>query len=175
MRNGRAIHRAKRQSVPLPLIAMAGYTNAGKSTLFNRLTGSAVMADASMFATLDPTIRIFPLPSKRKALLSDTVGFISNLPADTGAGLPRDSGRSDPGFADSPCGGLLGGTCPGASRATFWRCWPRLAPADTPQLLVLNKADRLGPDREEAGATGAANSGPASRGGATLMSVAARW
>ena len=81
VRTGRALHRAKRQSVPLPLIAMAGYTNAGKSTLFNRLTKAQVVADARMFATLDPTIRIVPLPSKRKALLSDTVGFIRNLPA----------------------------------------------------------------------------------------------
>ena len=81
VRTGRALHRAKRQSVPLPLIALAGYTNAGKSTLFNRLTGSDVMADARMFATLDPTIRMLQLPSRRKVLLSDTVGFIRNLPA----------------------------------------------------------------------------------------------
>jgi GTP-binding protein HflX len=81
VRTGRALHRAKRQSVPLPLIALAGYTNAGKSTLFNRLTGSQVVADARMFATLDPTIRLLQLPSKRHVLLSDTVGFIRNLPA----------------------------------------------------------------------------------------------
>ena len=81
VRNGRMLHRAKRESVPLPLIALAGYTNAGKSTLFNRLTGADVLADARMFATLDPTVRFLRLPSKRQALLSDTVGFIRNLPA----------------------------------------------------------------------------------------------
>lgn len=80
VRAGRSIQRRQRQSVPLETVALAGYTNAGKSTLFNRLTGSGVAADARMFATLDPTVRHIVLPSRRKALLSDTVGFIRNLP-----------------------------------------------------------------------------------------------
>src|SRR5947207_25692 len=62
------------------LAALAGYTNAGKSTLFNRLTSAGVLADARMFATLDPTVRPLVLPSRRRVLLSDTVGFIRNLP-----------------------------------------------------------------------------------------------
>jgi GTP-binding protein HflX len=66
--------------VPVPTISLAGYTNAGKSTLFNRLTSAAVLADAKMFATLDPTVRHVTLPSRRRVLLSDTVGFIRNLP-----------------------------------------------------------------------------------------------
>ena len=82
VRTGRALHRAKRQSVPLPLIAMAGYTNAGKSTLFNALTRSTVTARDQLFATLDPTIRTMKLPSGRSIALSDTVGFISDLPTD---------------------------------------------------------------------------------------------
>jgi GTP-binding protein HflX len=80
VRSGRGIQRRQRQSVPLATIAMVGYTNAGKSTLFNRLTGAEVVADARMFATLDPTVRHVELPSRRKVLMSDTVGFIRNLP-----------------------------------------------------------------------------------------------
>jgi GTPase len=76
----RGQQRQRRESVPLPTVALVGYTNAGKSTLFNMLTGAGVVESAKMFATLDPTIRGITLPSKRKVLLSDTVGFIRNLP-----------------------------------------------------------------------------------------------
>ena len=80
VRSTRKLQRKKRTGVPLATIALVGYTNAGKSTLFNALTSAKVVADKRMFATLDPTIRVLDLPSRRKVLLSDTVGFISNLP-----------------------------------------------------------------------------------------------
>ena len=76
----RALHREARRRVPYPGVALVGYTNAGKSTLFNRLTHAAVGAEDLLFATLDPTMRRLDLPSGRKAILSDTVGFISDLP-----------------------------------------------------------------------------------------------
>ncbi len=76
----RKLHRAKRKKVPNPVVALVGYTNAGKSTLFNQLTGAGVLAEDMLFATLDPTLRRLQLPHGRICILSDTVGFISNLP-----------------------------------------------------------------------------------------------
>jgi GTPase len=80
VRRVRAQQRARREAVPVATVALVGYTNAGKSTLFNALTRAAVLESPRMFATLDPTIRSVTLPSRRKVLLSDTVGFIRNLP-----------------------------------------------------------------------------------------------
>jgi GTP-binding protein HflX len=80
VRRTRGLHRAARKRVPFPTIALVGYTNAGKSTLFNRLTHSQVMAKDLLFATLDPTLRTVRLPRGRSAIVSDTVGFISDLP-----------------------------------------------------------------------------------------------
>ena len=76
----RELHRAARAKVPFPVVALVGYTNAGKSTLFNRMTGAEVMAKDMLFATLDPTMRGVDLPGGRTVILSDTVGFISDLP-----------------------------------------------------------------------------------------------
>ena len=80
VRKTRGLHRERRERAPWPVVALVGYTNAGKSTLFNRLTGAGVMAENLLFATLDPTMRAIALPGVEKAILSDTVGFISDLP-----------------------------------------------------------------------------------------------
>lgn len=80
VRRTRHLHRSKRKKVPHPVVALVGYTNAGKSTLFNTITGSEVVAEDMLFATLDPTLRRMTLPHGRMAILSDTVGFISDLP-----------------------------------------------------------------------------------------------
>lgn len=80
VRRVRAQQRQRRESIPVEVVALVGYTNAGKSTLFNALTQAGVLTSARMFATLDPTLRSITLPSKRKVLLSDTAGFIRNLP-----------------------------------------------------------------------------------------------
>ncbi len=87
----RKLHRAGRERVPYPVIALVGYTNAGKSTLFNRLTSAKVLAKDMLFATLDPTMRVVSLPRGRKVMLSDTVGFISDLPTTSDCGFPRDT------------------------------------------------------------------------------------
>lgn len=80
VRKTRELHRKRRGRAPWPVVALVGYTNAGKSTLFNRMTGADVMAEDLLFATLDPTMRAVTLPGVEKAILSDTVGFISDLP-----------------------------------------------------------------------------------------------
>ncbi|MBU6396988.1 MAG: GTPase HflX [Rhodospirillales bacterium] len=82
VRRTRGLHRGARKKVPYPVVALVGYTNAGKSTLFNALTGATVVAEDQLFATLDPTMRGLTLPSGRNIILSDTVGFISELPTE---------------------------------------------------------------------------------------------
>lgn len=82
VRRTRGLHRQARKRVPFPVVALVGYTNAGKSTLFNALTGATVYAQDQLFATLDPTMRAITLPSGRRIILSDTVGFISDLPTE---------------------------------------------------------------------------------------------
>ncbi len=82
VRRTREIHRRSRRKVPYPVVGLVGYTNAGKSTLFNRLAGATVFAEDVLFATLDPTMRGVTLPSGRRVILSDTVGFVSSLPTE---------------------------------------------------------------------------------------------
>lgn len=142
VRSGRTIQRRQRQSVPLATVALAGYTNAGKSTLFNRLTGAAVVADSRMFATLDPTVRQIILPSRRKVLVSDTVGFIRNLPTT----LVKAFRATLEEVVEAKL--ILHVVDASAQHAAEYTSHVRkvlteIGAAETQQILVLNKADLL--------------------------------
>ena len=142
VRKQRTTRRRSRQAVPLATVALVGYTNAGKSTLFNALTSADVLTSSAMFATLDPTIRGVRLPSKRRMLLSDTVGFLRDLPPDLIAAFRATleeiqeaalvlhvTDISDPRHAEHD--------------AEVSKVLADLAVEDRPRLHVLNKADRL--------------------------------
>ena len=101
----RSLHRKGRARVPYPVVALVGYTNAGKSTLFNKLTRANVLAKDMLFATLDPTMRTISLPHGRKIILSDTVGFISDLPTSLDRRIPRHAGRGDGSRCHPACAG----------------------------------------------------------------------
>jgi GTPase len=142
VRRGRALHRRKRDAVPVPTVSLAGYTNAGKSTLFNRLTAAEVLADAKMFATLDPTVRAIKLPSRRRILLSDTVGFIRNLPTT----LVQAFRATLEEVAEATL--ILHVVDVSSSDAAVhvkevFRILAEIGAAATPQILVLNKCDRI--------------------------------
>jgi GTP-binding protein HflX len=143
VRATRGVQRSQRQAVPLSTIGLVGYTNAGKSTLFNRLTGAGVLADARMFATLDPTVRQIRLPSQRRVLLSDTVGFIRNLPTTL-----VDAFRAT--LEEVTAAALLlhvvDVTAPTAAEqsAHVLKLLGEIGAEKTPQILVLNKSDQLG-------------------------------
>jgi GTP-binding protein HflX len=146
----RSLHRKTRRDVPYPIVALVGYTNAGKSTLFNALTGAAVVAEDQLFATLDPTMRGITLPSGRKIILSDTVGFISDLPTELVAAFRatleevaeadlllhvRDAAHPDTEAQAADVRGVLARM---AKDGTLDENWAERT------LEVLNKADLLG-------------------------------
>ena len=172
VRAGRALHREKREAVPVPTISMAGYTNAGKSTLFNRLTSAAVLADARMFATLDPTVRSVTLPSRRRVLLSDTVGFVRNLPTT----LIEAFRATLEEVADAAL--ILhvvdvSNDQAGAHVAEVFRVLGEIGAAATPQILVLNKCDRIAQEGADASLLGTrllANAGQSTSTPAVLVS-----
>ncbi|HQT67372.1 MAG: GTPase HflX [Rhodospirillales bacterium 20-60-12] len=149
VRRTRQLHRAARKRVPYPIVALVGYTNAGKSTLFNALTGAAVHAEDQLFATLDPTMRGIVLPSGRQIILSDTVGFISELPTELVAAFRatleevaeadlllhiRDAAHPDTAAQRSDVIGVLDGM---AAQGILSADWAQHS------LEVLNKSDLL--------------------------------
>ncbi|MCU1291425.1 MAG: GTP-binding protein HSR1-related [Bryobacterales bacterium] len=142
VRATRGVQRSQRQAVPLSTVSLVGYTNAGKSTLFNRLTGAEVLADARMFATLDPTVRQIRLPSQRRVLLSDTVGFIRSLPTTL-----VDAFRAT--LEEVTAAALLlhvvDVTSSTASEQTahVMKVLGEIGAEGTKQILVLSKSDRL--------------------------------
>jgi GTP-binding protein HflX len=142
VRGGRGTQRRQRQSVPLATIALVGYTNAGKSTLFNRLTGAEVMADARMFTTLDPTVRHLTLPSRRKVLASDTVGFIRNLPTTL---VKAFRATLEEVTEAALLLHVVDASSPSASQHTahVFEVLADIGADQTQQILVLNKMDQI--------------------------------
>jgi GTP-binding protein HflX len=151
VRTGRSLHRRRRSAVPLATLALAGYTNAGKSSLFNRLTQAGVLADAKMFATLDPTVRPLVLPSRRRVLLSDTVGFIRNLPTTVVKAFRATLEEVNEAALVLH---VVDASAPAAAPqvAHVLKVLAEIGAADIPQVLILNKIDRLEPEAADVAA-----------------------
>lgn len=149
VRSTRELQRKKRTAVPLSTVALAGYTNAGKSTLFNAMTSATVLAEKRMFATLDPTIRVLELESRRRVLMSDTVGFIRGLPTTL---VQAFRATLEEVTEAQMIVHVVDISAPGRREQMreVDSLLSELDASETPQLLVLNKADLI--DADEANA-----------------------
>lgn len=171
VRRSRSTQRRLRQAVPLATVALVGYTNAGKSTLFNRLCHSSVLADARMFATLDPTVRQLVLPSRRRVLLSDTVGFIRQLPTTL---VEAFRATLEEVTEASLLLHVVDASAPAAPDycSHVRQVLGEIGALDKPQILALNKADLLGLAGVDAEALSRRLSGEAGGAPAVVISAA---
>jgi GTP-binding protein HflX len=158
VRRTRRQQRQRRESVPVPTVALVGYTNAGKSTLFNAITGAQVLSSARMFATLDPKLRAIELPSRRRVLLSDTVGFIRNLPhtlVTSFRATLEEVAQAEVLLHIRDASSTYGAE----QKAQVEKVLGELGSLSKPRIEILNKIDLL-PEDERAALVSRANSSP---------------
>jgi GTP-binding protein HflX len=173
VRRVRRQQRQRREAVPVPTVALVGYTNAGKSTLFNTVTGAQVLESARMFATLDPKLRAIELPSRRRVLLSDTVGFIRNLPhtlVTSFRATLEEVAQAEVLIHVRDAASSYGEE----QKAQVEKVLGELESLSKPRIEVLNKIDLL-PEEERAALLSRANAGPKSKSahGAAAVAVSA--